>query len=70
MKLFVEDMKGYMDVYEDVFTVKIKKVLNKNCLIIRYGDLKKPNEIIKLSEIRLAFMIDPETTREYFRYAK
>ena len=69
MRLFVEDLKGYMDVYENVNKVSIKKIDNKNKLIINY-DLQQRIEFIDLKEVRLAFMIDKDTLIEYFRYEK
>lgn len=69
MKLFIEDLKGYMEVYENVNKVSIKKIDNKNKLIINY-DLPQRIEFIDLKEVRLAFMIDKDTLMEYFRYEK
>lgn len=75
MRLFVEDMKGYMETFDNVKKVSIKKVDNKNTLIINYNanPILFDNSIditIPLNEIRLAFMINLETMDEYFRYEK
>ena len=69
LKLFVEDKKGYIDEYENIWSVKIKKVDNKNTLEIRYNSLKD-NEYIPLSDITLCYLIDENSLREYFRYEK
>lgn len=70
MKLIVEDIKGYVEFYEDVFQVRIIKIDKKNILKIRYGDLSKKNELIPLKELREVILINEETNREYFRYEK
>ena len=69
MKLFIEDMKGYMDTYTNVYSIQIKKINNKNNLIIKYNPLKD-DTIIPLNTVKLAFMINIETMEEYFRYEK
>lgn len=69
MKLFVENSKGYMNVFNNVYRVVIKKINNKNCLCIKYNSLKDDDSIL-LSEIRLAFLVDTDTMHEYFRYQK
>lgn len=69
MKLFIENTKGYMDTYTNVWSIQIKKIENKNNLIIKYNSLKE-NDIISLNEIKLAFMIDINTMIECFRYEK
>jgi len=69
MKLFVEDLKGYMDCYTNVYRIKIKKINNKNTLIIYYNSLKQ-DDLIELKEVRLAFLIDENSLQEYFRYEK
>ena len=75
MKLFIEDMKGYTKTYNNVKKVSIKKIDNKNTLIVNYN--ANPilfdntiDETIPLNEIKLAFAINLETMEEYFRYEK
>lgn len=70
LKLFVEDLKGYMDTYVDVKKIKIEKKEKKNVLKIEYWLSTKEDEIIPLNEIRLAFMVDLNTMIEMFRYEK
>lgn len=69
LNLFVESLKGNMNVYENVYKVKIKKIDNKNVLEIIYNSLKDC-EYIFLSNIKLCYLIDVDTTHEYFRYEK
>lgn len=73
MRLFVEDTKGIMDVIDNVDGVKITtkgktkymfaydthSVSGKTCLMAR-----------KLTSIGLAYLLDTETMKEYFRYVK
>ena len=69
MKLFVEHIKGYMVVFSSVKKINIGKIDNKNYLFIeKYSSCE--NDKIKLSDIRLAFLVDTETMKEYFRYEK
>ena len=70
LKLFVEDLKGYIDTYTDVKKIKIEKKEKKNVLKIEYWLSTKEDEIIPLNEIRLAFMVDLNTMIEMFRYEK
>ena len=72
LKLFVEDYKnGYMDVYTNVYQVKIAKHNNKNCLEVHYRlNPLKDTDIIPLSEIKLCWLINADTLEEYFRYEK
>ena len=69
IKLFIEDVNGYMDVYDNVYRVVIKKIDNKNYLEIDYNKLKD-NEYIRLTDIRLCWLKDVYTKHEYFRYEK
>ena len=69
LRLFVEDIKGYMDIYDSVDSVKITRVNNKNTLQVFLQTKKEPICIL-LSEINLCYLIDLETMHEYFRYAK
>lgn len=69
LKLFVEDKKGYVDEYTNVYRVMIKKIDNKNTLEIQYNSLKD-NDYILLTDIELCYLIDVNTMHEYFRYEK
>ena len=69
LRLFVEDKKGYVDVYDNVYKVEIKKTDKKNVLKINYNSLKDCDYIL-LNSIRLCFLIDADTMHEYFRYEK
>lgn len=69
MKVFVENKKGYVDVFNNIWKINIKKINNKNTLILKSNPLT--DEInIPLSEIELAYAIDNVTLEEYFRYEK
>ena len=70
MKLCIEDLKGYMDTFEDVRRVRIEKIDKKKVLRIIYWLSTKEDEIIPLAEIRLAFMVDLKNMEEYFRYER
>lgn len=74
-RLFVEDLKGYMETFDNVDKVEIVKPCNvsfsndkRNHLYI----IKNSHciDCIPLSEIKLAFMVNTETMEEYFRYRK
>ena len=72
MRLFVEYTKsGYMDAFNNVSRVSIKKQEKKNKLFI-YDYADKYIDIIPLNEIKLAFMVDTsgKDCKEYFRYEK
>lgn len=69
MKLFVENSKGYMNVYNNVYKVSVKKINNKNHLLIYYNSCKTADKIL-LKDIKLAFLVDTDTMHEYFRYQK
>lgn len=69
LRLFVENKKGYVDVYDNVYKVKIKKIDNKNILEISYNSLKDCDYIL-LNSITLCYLIDIDTMYEYFRYEK
>lgn len=71
MKLFVEDLKGYVEVFKNVSNIKIIKRDKKNILVIHTkNNYNLMGFTIPLSEIRLCYMIDPITLNEYFRYEK
>ena len=69
IRLFIEDKKGYVETFDNVYKVSIKKIDNKNNLEINYNSLKN-NEYLPLNEIKLAYLIDVDTMHEYFRYEK
>ena len=69
MRLFVEDLKGYINVFNNVYRVAIRKKDNKNVLVVEYSN-KTGKDILALKEISLAYLIDIETMHEYFRYDK
>lgn len=69
LRFFVEDKKGYVDVYDNVYKVEIKKIDNKNTLEISYNSLKDCDYIL-LNSITLCYLIDVDTMHEYFRYEK
>ena len=69
MRLFVENIKGYMENYDNVYKVNIKKVNNKNHLVIYYNSYKAADTIL-LKNVKLAYLIDVESMHEYFRYVK
>ena len=68
MKIFIENKKGYIDIYDNIKHFKIKKIDNKNNLIIK--DYDNFTAIISLNEITLFYIIDSETLTELFRYEK
>lgn len=78
MKLFVEDLKGYMEAIDNVKRVVIEKIDNKNNLLV-YTDCftDQPYTTIPLKDIKLSFMVKVvkdkkgyESVEEYFRYEK
>lgn len=78
MRLFIEDLKGYMETIDNVKRVVIKKIDNKNNLLV-YTDcfINPPYATIPLKDIKLSFMIKivkdengDENVEEYFRYEK
>ena len=69
MKLFLEDLKGYMETFDNVYRVSIKKIDNKNHLLIYYNSCKA-GDTIPLKEIKLTFLVDTNSMHEYFRYEK
>ena len=68
-KIILEDNRGYMEFFEDVTRAKIIKIDNKNTLKIEYKE-EKYNLFIPLVNIKMFFIINQETTEEYFRYEK
>ena len=71
MKLFVEDLKGYVETFKNVTNVKITKRDKNNILVIHTKNTYNlMGCAIPLKDIRLCYMIDPITSNEYFRYEK
>ena len=71
MRLFVEDLKGCVDVYDNVYRVSIRKKNNKNVLFVEYNSLKD-NDTLLLKYINLAYLVEVYngSHHEYFRYNK
>ena len=69
MRLFVEYLIGVVNVFDNVYKVSIKKVNNKNHLVIYYNSCETA-DIIPLNDVKLSFLIDMDSTHEYFRYEK
>lgn len=69
LRLFVENTKGYMETFNNVYKVSIKKFNNKNTLEVCFNS-KEDVMYIPLKDIRLCFFVDVETMHEYFRYEK
>lgn len=69
MKVFTEDLKGYMDTYRNVYKIKITKIDKKNVMILKFNSLKD-DIIIYLKNIKLAYAVDNVNFEEYFRYEK
>lgn len=74
MRLFVEDKKGYVETFDNVYKVSIKKIDNKSNLLIHNNNTVDKefvfSENIPLNEIKLAYLIDVDTMHEYFRYER
>ena len=70
-KLFVEDMKGYMDTYRYIKRVRMwkDKLNNKHYLTVEF-DNGDENIIIPITEIKECFLVNLDTNEEYFRYVK
>ena len=69
LKVFVEDKKGYIDTYENVNHVYIRKIDNKNHLEIFINPLED-KIVYPLKDITYCFALDMETLQEHFRYEK
>ena len=65
----LEDLKGYMETFDNVNEISIKKQNNHNTLIIDY-DYENKQIYIPLKEIRLCWLVNIDTMEEYFRYEK
>lgn len=68
LKLFYEDIKGYVISEENIRNLKIQKIDRKNYLQIKYTN--DTEDYIELKELKLAYLIDIETMYEFFRYEK
>lgn len=68
LKLFYEDIKGYVVSEENIRNLKIQKIDRKNYLQIRYTN--DTEDYIELKELKLVYLIDVETMYEFFRYEK
>ena len=69
MKVFIENLKGHMAIYEHIKRIKICKKDNKWCLQLEY--IFKPiREYIPLKDVRLCYATDMEKFVECFRYEK
>ena len=69
-KLFIEDLKGYMEVYNYVKRVVITKVDGRKNYLAVFFTNRDTQEYIPLNEIRLCYLVNIDTTEEYFRYSK
>lgn len=69
IRLFVEDSKGHVSCYDNVYKVKIEKKDNKNVLRICYNNCASDDYRL-LRDVSLCYLIDVETMHEYFRYEK
>lgn len=65
LKLVIEDKKGYVYDYENVYKVSIDKAT----LVINYNSLKD-SEYVPLKDVKLCYLIDIDSMHEYFRYEK
>lgn len=69
MKVFIEDIKGYVEVFNNIWKITIKKINGKNTLILK-GNPASDEINISLSKIKLAYALDNVNLEEYFRYEK
>lgn len=69
-KLFIEDLKGYMEVYTHVERVIITKVDGRKNYLVVFFTNRNTQEFIPLNEIRMCYLINIDTMEEYFRYSK
>lgn len=69
-KLFIEDLKGYVDTYIHVERIKIAKINDRKNYLVIYFTNKSEQVSIPLNEIRLCFLTNIDTMEEYFRYSK
>ena len=77
MKLFIEDLKGYMETINRVLNVKITKKDNNNILVVYTKENNLMPLVIPLSKVRLCYLVEivkdingDEYYKEYFRYEK
>ena len=69
-KIFIENIKGYMEVYNHVERVVITKIDGRKNYLVVFFTNKSTQEFIPLNEIRLCYLINIDTMEEYFRYTK
>lgn len=69
-KIFIENLKGYMEVYNHVERVVITKIDGRKNYLVVFFTTKSRQEFIPLNEIRLCYLINIDTMEEYFRYTK
>jgi hypothetical protein len=69
-KLFIEDLKGYMDVYTHVERVVITKIDGRKNYLVVFFTNKSEQVFIPLNEIKMCYLINIDTMEEYFRYSK
>ena len=69
-KIFIEDLKGYMDAYTHVERVVITKVDGRKNYLVVFFTNRNTQEFIPLNEIRMCYLINIDTMEEYFRYSK
>lgn len=68
LKVFYEDIKGYVVSEENIRNLKIQKIDRKSYLQIKYTN--DTEDYIELKELKLVYLIDIETMYEFFRYEK
>lgn len=66
LRLFWEDKKGYVEVIDKVVEINILTVEPRKKALEVVTEDNKP-EIILFNEIKLAFLRDIDSGREYFR---
>ena len=69
-KIFIENLKGYMEVYNHVERVVITKIDGRKNYLVVFFTTKSRQEFIPLNEIRLCYLVNIDTMEEYFRYTK
>jgi hypothetical protein len=69
-KIFIENLKGYMEVYNHVERVVITKIDGRKNYLVVFFTTKSRQEFIPLNEIRMCYLININTMEEYFRYSK
>lgn len=73
MRLFIENIKGIMDVVDNVDRVMIKRGNDKKLYLLAFYNNRDNTYNIDtrlLADVRLAYLLDVDTMKEYFRYTK